>query len=107
MIPGVSRSGATIIGSLCLGVDRKTATEFSFFLAIPTMLGASLFDLYMNWDLLTFSALEMIALGFVCAFVSGLVVVRTLVSFVSNHGFAPFAWYRMALGSVMLFLFLQ
>jgi undecaprenyl-diphosphatase len=104
MIPGVSRSGATIMGALLLGVDRKTATEFSFFLAIPTMLGATVYDLYKNRALLGAEDFNVIAVGFVAAFVSALLVVRTVVNFVARHGFAPFAWYRIGLGSVALVL---
>jgi undecaprenyl-diphosphatase len=102
MIPGVSRSGATIMGALLLGVDRKTATEFSFFLAIPTMLGATVYDLYKNRALLGAEDFNVIAVGFVAAFVSALLVVRTVVGFVARHGFAPFAWYRIALGTLAL-----
>lgn len=104
MIPGVSRSGATIMGALLMGVDRKTATEFSFFLAIPTMLGATVYDLYKNRHLLGAEDFNIIAVGFVTAFVAALLVVRTVVAFVARHGFAPFAWYRIALGSVALVL---
>ena len=104
MIPGVSRSGATIIGSLLMGVDRRTAAEFSFFLAIPTMLGATVFDLYKNWGTLTFDGIELIAVGFVLAFLSAIVVVRTFIDFISRYGFAPFAWYRIVLGLGMLAL---
>src|ERR687897_3283187 len=101
MIPGVSRAGATIMGGLMLGVDRRTATEFSFFLAVPTMLAASSYDLYKNWTELNADNLAVIAVGFVAAFLCALVVVRGLIAFVSRHGFAPFAWYRMAIGVVM------
>ncbi len=102
MIPGVSRSGATIMGSLMMGVDRRTATLFSFFLAIPTMLGATVYDLYKNRHTLDFSGATVIAVGFVVAFLAALLVVRWLVGFVSRHGFGVFAWYRIALGIVML-----
>ena len=102
MIPGVSRSGATIMGSLLLGVDRRTAALFSFFLAIPTMTGATLYDVYKNRGTLDWSGAEVIAIGFVTAFISALLVVRWLVGFVGRHGFAPFAWYRIAVGGVML-----
>jgi undecaprenyl-diphosphatase len=104
MIPGVSRSGATIMGALLLGVDRRTAAEFSFFLAIPTMFGAVVYDLYKNRDTLTLDAGLIIAVGFAAAFLTALLVVRALISFVARHGFAPFAWYRIALGSVALVL---
>ncbi len=104
MIPGVSRSGATIMGALLLGVERRTATEFSFFLAIPTMLAASVFDLYQNFDRLTPDGLGLIGVGFAVAFVTALFVVRTVIAFISRHGFTPFAWYRIALGTLMLVL---
>jgi undecaprenyl-diphosphatase len=102
MIPGVSRSGATIMGGLLMGLDRKTAAEFSFFLAVPTMAAATVFSLYKERELLSFDDLGLIAIGFVTAFASALVVVRWLVDFVGRHGFAPFAWYRIALGSIAL-----
>jgi undecaprenyl-diphosphatase len=102
MIPGVSRSGATIMGSLLLKVERKTAAEFSFFLAIPTMVAATVYDLYKNRDSLTLDDGAVIGVGFVVAFLSALVVVKTFVGFVGRHGFAPFAWYRIAAGIVAL-----
>ncbi len=104
MIPGTSRSGATIIGALLLGADRKAAAEFSFFLAIPTMFAATAFDLYKNREFLSFDNMELIAVGFITAFISALIVVRWLVAYVSKHGFTPFAIYRIILGSVMLYL---
>lgn len=108
MIPGVSRAGATIMGGLLVGLDRRTATEFSFFLAVPTMLAASVLDLYKNWAHLDGDGLVVIAIGFVAAFVSALLVVRWLIRFVSHHDFTPFAWYRIAVGGVMaLFLLLR
>jgi undecaprenyl-diphosphatase len=105
MIPGVSRSGATIMGALLLGVDRKTAAEYTFFLAIPTMIAATTYDLYRSWALLNFEDLTAIALGFSIAFVCALAVVKTLVGLVGRFGFAPFAWYRIALGSAALIWF--
>ena len=102
MIPGVSRSGATIMGALLLKVDRKTATEFSFFLAIPTMLAATTYDIYKNWPLLNDQGFAVIAVGFLSAFVCALLVVRSVIAFITRHGFVPFAWYRIALGIVML-----
>lgn len=102
MIPGVSRSGATIMGAMLAGVERRTAAEFSFFLAIPTMFGATAYDLYKNRDTLTLDGSMVIVVGFVAAFLAALLVVRTVVGFVGRHGFAPFAWYRIALGTVML-----
>ena len=101
MIPGVSRAGATIMGGLLLNLDRRTATEFSFFLAVPTMLAASTYDLYKSWELLSSDHLLVIAIGFVAAFAAALLVVRWLIGFVSRHGFGPFAWYRIAVGLVM------
>jgi undecaprenyl-diphosphatase len=104
MIPGVSRAGATIMGAMVLGVDRAAATQFSFFLAVPTMLGAAVYDLYKNRAILTADNLTLIAIGFAVAFISALFVVRTLVGFVSRHGFNAFAWYRIALGATALAL---
>ena len=102
MIPGVSRSGATIMGALALGVERRTAAEFSFFLAIPTMLGATTLELYKNRAALDAHQLGDIAIGFAVAFVVALVVVRSFVAVISRYGFAPFAWYRIAAGSAAL-----
>lgn len=104
MIPGVSRSGATIMGALMMKVGRKTAAEFSFFLAIPTMLAATSYDLYKTGGALAQDDKAMIAVGFVTAFVVALLVVRWLVRFVQTHGFGVFAWYRIALGVVILAL---
>lgn len=106
MIPGVSRAGATIMGGMLMGIDRKTATEFSFFLAIPTMIAATVYDLYKNWHDLSADGAAVIGIGFVCAFLTALLVVRTAIGFVSRHGFAPFAIYRIILGVVMLGLLL-
>ena len=102
MIPGVSRAGATIMGALMFRVDRPAATEFSFFLAIPTMLGAAVYDLYKNRGILSLEGGTLIAIGFVIAFIAALFVVRTLVDFVSRHGFGVFAWYRIVVGGVAL-----
>ena len=102
MIPGVSRAGATIMGGLMLGVSRPTATEFSFFLAIPTMFGAAAYDLYKSRAELSFDNGAVIAVGFVVAFFAALLVVRWLVDFVSRHGFGVFAWYRIVLGTIAL-----
>ena len=106
MVPGVSRAGATIIGAMALGVERRAATEFSFFLAMPTMLGAVVYDLYKNWQHLDFDNGLLIAVGFLFAFLAGGLVVRSLVRFVGRHGFQPFGWYRIVVGSVMLTLLL-
>ncbi len=102
MIPGVSRSGATIMGAMLLGVERRAATEFSFFLLAPTMVAAATFSLWKNRHDLVFDDLALIAVGFVAAFLAALVVVRGLIAFIGRHGFAPFAWYRLALGAMIL-----
>ena len=104
MIPGVSRAGATIMGAMMLRVDRAAATQFSFFLAVPTMLGAAVYDLYKNRAILSVENATIIAIGFVVAFFCALFVVRILVGFVSRHGFGVFAWYRIAIGTVALLL---
>lgn len=102
MVPGVSRSGATIMGARVFRVDRATAAEFSFFLAMPTMLGATVYDLYKNWSTLNWSGGALIAVGFVAAFISALIVVGPFVRFISRHGFGVFAWYRIVVGAVAL-----
>lgn len=104
MIPGVSRSGATIMGARLFGVDRAAAAEFSFFLAMPTMLGATVYDSWKNRASFTAEGSLLIAIGFVVAFLAALLVVSSLVRFVSRYGFAPFAWYRIALGTGALAL---
>lgn len=101
MIPGTSRSGATIVGGMLSGLSRQTATEFSFFLAIPTMLGAATYDMFRHYDLLTQNDLTAIMVGFAGAFVSALLVVSTLVRFVARYSLRIFAWYRIALGAVL------
>jgi undecaprenyl-diphosphatase len=107
MIPGVSRAGATIMGALLMRVDRKTATEFSFFLAIPTMLGATVYDLYKNRAALSLDDIHIILVGFAAAFLTALLVVRWVVKFVQSHGFTPFGWYRIAIGAAMLVLLIS
>ena len=101
----MSRSGATIIGGLALGLSRRAATEFSFFLAIPAMFGASLVKLLGARDDLTAADAPLFAVGFLVAFVSALVVIRWLLVYVSRHSFAPFAWYRIAFGGLLLALY--
>ena len=101
MVPGTSRSGATIISGMIAGIDRRTATEFSFFLAMPTMLAATVYDLYRNASVLDGTEITAIAIGFVAAFFSAMVVVRAVLRFVSRHTYRPFAWYRIALGGVL------
>jgi undecaprenyl-diphosphatase len=106
MIPGVSRSGATILGGLSLGVERRTAAEFSFFLAIPTMLGATVLEIAKHHDTLLAGASGVgfgtVAVGFVVSFVVAIVVVRAFVHYISKHGFSPFGWYRIVAGATAL-----
>ena len=102
IIPGVSRSGATIAGGLLLGVDKRAAAEFSFFLAIPTMVGAFALDAWESREMLNGDFLGLVAVGFVVSFVSGLIVVKTMLDFVARHGFAPFSWWRIAVGTAGL-----
>ncbi|MEN0087801.1 MAG: undecaprenyl-diphosphate phosphatase [Pseudomonadota bacterium] len=102
LIPGTSRSGATIAGSLLMGTDKRSAAEFTFFLAMPTMFGAVVFDMYKNRDVLSADDLGLIAIGFVVAFFSALLVVRKLLDFVTSYGFAPFAYWRLFVGTVGL-----
>lgn len=98
MIPGVSRSGATIVGALMLGVSKRAAAEFSFFLSMPTMGAAVAYDLYKNRDVLDFGAWSEIAIGFAVAFLSGVIVVKWVLGYVSRHGFAIFGWWRIIVG---------
>jgi len=102
MIPGTSRSGATIIGGLFFGLSRKAATEFSFFLAIPTMFAATLYDVYKHRELFSSDDLGLFAVGGVASFVSAFLVVRGLIRFISRHDFTVFAWYRIAFGIAVL-----
>ncbi len=106
MVPGTSRSGATIISGMIAGIQRKTATEFSFFLAMPTMLAATVYDLYRNSSALNDTQMTAIAVGFVAAFVSALIVVRAVLRFVSRRTYRPFAWYRIGLG-IVVFIWLM
>ncbi|WP_431732691.1 undecaprenyl-diphosphate phosphatase [Erythrobacter litoralis] len=102
LVPGVSRSGATIMGALAMGVNRKTAAEFSFFLAVPTMIGASFLELTTKYDRLASGASRVgwdeVAIGFVVSFIVALIVIRAFVAYVSKSGFAPFGWYRIVVG---------
>ncbi|MBL8565355.1 MAG: undecaprenyl-diphosphate phosphatase [Hyphomicrobiaceae bacterium] len=102
MIPGVSRSGSTIVGSMLLGADKRSAAEFSFFLAMPTMAGAFAYDLYKNWSRLAPDDVTGIALGFVTAFIAGVFVVKYLLGYVSRHGYALFGWWRIVVGAIGL-----
>ena len=105
LIPGTSRSGSTIIGGLLVGLSRTAATEFSFFLAIPTVIGATVYELYKARDQLAVADLPAIGLAFVMAFVAAMLVVRWLLRFVSKHDFRVFGWYRIVFGGVILFTF--
>ncbi len=102
LIPGTSRSGATIIGGLFFGLSRKAATEFSFFLAIPTLFSATAYDLYKHRDMLSATDYDMIAVGFLAAFVSAFAAVRGLLRYIVHHDFTVFAWYRIVFGAVVL-----
>jgi undecaprenyl-diphosphatase len=102
LVPGVSRSGATIIGAMLLGFNRKAATEFSFFLAIPMLFGAASYDIFRNRDLLSTSDIPLFAVGLVMSWLSAWVCVRWLLRFVGSHTFVPFAWYRIAFGGLIL-----
>ena len=102
LFPGVSRAAATIMGGLLAGMSRKSATEFSFFLAIPVMFAASSFDLYQGWDKLSVDNLAYIGVGFVVAFISALFAIRWLLAFVATHDFKPFGWYRIGLGLLII-----
>lgn len=104
LVPGTSRSGATIMGGYALGLSRTAATEFSFFLSIPVMFAATLFDLKSGWHLLSAADAPAFVVGFVTAFVSALVVVKVFIQFVSRNSFAVFAWYRILFGALLLFV---
>ena len=103
LIPGTSRSGATIMGAYALGLSRTAATEFSFFLAVPVMLAATLLDLARSWSVLSIMDIPMFAVGFIVSFISAVVVVRAFLSYVSGHSFAVFAWYRIVFGLLLWF----
>ncbi|WAJ39797.1 undecaprenyl-diphosphate phosphatase [Pseudomonas sp. GOM7] len=102
LIPGTSRSGATIIGGLVFGLSRKAATEFSFFLAMPTMVAATVYSLFKYRDILHLDDLPIFAIGFVTTFIVAMITVRVLLRFIANHSYAVFAWYRIAFGLVIL-----
>ena len=102
MIPGTSRSGSTIIGGLLFGLSRKTATEFSFFLAMPTMVGAAVYSGYKYRDLFQPADLPVFAIGFVTAFIFAMIAVKGLLRFIANHSYAAFAWYRIVFGLLIL-----
>ena len=102
MIPGVSRSGATILGAMSFGVDRKTAAEFSFFLAVPTLTGATVLQLFKHWHEIPAGQLTWIGIGSLVSFVVAVIVVKAFISIITRFGFAPFAWYRIVAGTVAL-----
>ncbi|WP_133679516.1 undecaprenyl-diphosphate phosphatase [Paludibacterium purpuratum] len=102
LVPGTSRSGATIIGGMLFGLERRVATEFSFFLAVPTMFAATLYDVYKHYKLFSLADLPVFAIGFVAAFFSALLAVRGLIRYVSHHSFNVFAWYRIVFGLAIL-----
>jgi undecaprenyl-diphosphatase len=104
LIPGMSRSGSTIIGGMLFGLERRVATEFSFFLAMPIIFGATTFELVRGWRLLLADALGVFTLGFVAAFVSAFACVRWLLRYIAAHDFTVFAWYRIAFGLLILLL---
>jgi undecaprenyl-diphosphatase len=103
LIPGTSRSGATIIGGMLFGLSRRAATEFSFFLAVPTLVAAGLYDLWKNRALLSAADVPIFTVGSVVAFLSAFMVIRWLIRYVATHDFKPFAWYRIAFGALVLF----
>ena len=105
LIPGVSRAGATILGGMSFGLSRQVATEFSFFLAVPVMFAASGYDLLKNRDLLTLDDAGLFAIGFIAAFISTLIAIKTFIRYVAAHDFKVFAWYRIALGLLVLLYF--
>lgn len=107
LIPGVSRSGATILGGMVFGLSRQTATEFSFFLAIPIMFAATAYDLLKNWSLLSSSDFAMFAVGFITAFLSALIAIKMLLRFVATHNFKVFAYYRIIFGGLLLIYMTQ
>jgi len=102
MIPGVSRSGATIVSAMLLGADRRSAAEFSFYLAMPTMAGAFAYELYKSWHQISAASPTLVAIGFVVSFISAWVVVKTFLDYVSSHGFAIFGWWRIVVGALGL-----
>jgi undecaprenyl-diphosphatase len=99
MIPGVSRSGASIVAAMLLGADKRAAAEFSFFLAIPTMIGAFAYDFYKNRADMTIDHLGIVAIGFVVSFITAIIVVKTFLNYVTRHGFTLFAWWRVIIGT--------
>ena len=104
MIPGVSRSGTTIVSAMLLGADKRSSAEFSFWLAMPTMFGAFVWDLYKSRGVMTFDNTLIVAVGFAVSFISAWIVVKTFLGYVQRHGFAMFAWWRVVVGTLGLIL---
>jgi len=102
LLPGVSRSGATILGAELLGVDRKAAAAFTFYLAVPTMFGATVYDLYKEWHTMSFAGGTNIAIGFVVSFIVAYGVVKSFIAFIGRYGLKPFGWYRIASGLALI-----
>jgi undecaprenyl-diphosphatase len=102
MIPGVSRSGATIVSAMLLGSDKRAAAEFSFFLAIPTMVGAFAYDFYKSRAEMTMDHIGIVAIGFVVSFITAMIVVKAFLGYVTRHGFVLFAWWRVIVGTLGL-----
>ena len=105
LVPGISRAASTIMGGVISGLDRKTATEFSFYLAIPIIFAASMFDLTINWNILTIKDLPIFTTGFIAAFFSARIVIKIFIKYVANHTFVAFGWYRIFVGFVTLYYF--
>jgi len=105
LVPGVSRAASTIMGGVISGLDRKVATEFSFYLAIPIIFAASIFELMSNWDILTIHDLPIFIAGFTAAFLSATIVIRIFIRYVANHTFIAFGWYRIIIGIITLYYF--
>jgi undecaprenyl-diphosphatase len=105
LVPGISRAASTIMGGVISGLDRKTATEFSFYLAIPIIFAASMFDLTINWNILTIQDLPIFITGFIAAFFSARIVIKIFIKYVANHTFVAFGWYRIFVGFVTLYYF--
>jgi undecaprenyl-diphosphatase len=105
LIPGISRAASTIMGGVISGLDRKTATEFSFYLAIPIIFAASIFDMTINWDILSKEDLPIFIAGFIAAFCSARIVIKIFIKYVANHNFVAFGWYRIIIGFITLYYF--
>jgi len=105
LIPGISRAASTIMGGVISGLDRRTATEFSFYLAIPIIFSASIFDMTINWDILSIEDIPIFIAGFIAAFFSARIVIKIFIKYVANHNFVAFGWYRIIIGIITLYYF--